>query len=183
MKFTLILLALVMASTFSDGQNSASQSHDGSLKGKPKEVVNQEGFSIPVYDFEGFKPILHPDDDTTYVINFWATWCKPCVEEIPDFLRLSEELDGKKIRFIYVSLDFRRNLESGVIPFIKARGMKEGVVMLHDPDADKWIGQVSEAWSGAIPATLVIRGDKKEFFESKLHYTELKSIVQLFLNL
>jgi hypothetical protein len=93
---------------------------------------------------------------------------------------LSEELKSEKVQFLFVSLDFRKNLESGVIPFIKSRGIRDRVVMLHDPDADQWIPQVSQEWSGAIPATLVFKGERRAFYEKMLHYDELKTIIQSF---
>lgn len=171
-----------MTATVSTGQNSAPDNDDFTLKGNPKERVEHDGIIISVYDFEGFRPILSPDDDVTYVINFWATWCKPCVEEIPDFLRLKDELNSEKVRFLFVSLDFRRNLESQVVPFIKSRGMEDLVSVLHDPDANAWIPQVYPDWSGAIPATLIYRDEKRAFYEKKLHYEELKSIVESFIH-
>lgn len=151
---------------------------DAHLAGQPLEVVEVDGIRVPVYDFEGLHPMLAAKDDRTYVINFWATWCRPCVEELPHFIRLSREMSGEKVTFVFVSLDFRKNLESGVIPFIRERGMDKNVVMLNDPDANRWISRVDPSWSGAIPATLVYRNGKKEFFEKKLSYEELKSIVE-----
>ena len=51
-------------------------------KGTKKAALN-ENEEIEVYNFSEFEPLLHTDDDKTYVINFWATWCKPCIEELP----------------------------------------------------------------------------------------------------
>ncbi len=154
-------------------------SQSGDLK--PREVVTAEGITIEVYDFEGLRPLFESTSDTTFVINFWATWCRPCVEEMPYFTRLSEELQGEKVKFVFISLDFRKNLESGIIPFIQSKGIKDTVVLLHDPNADKWISAVSETWSGAIPATLVFNQNKRAFYEKMLHYEELSSIVQSFI--
>lgn len=162
--------------------NVAGQERLGrAIEGHPREIVDVDGVVIPVYDFEGFKPMLASHEEVTYVINFWATWCRPCVEEMPHFIQVSREMKHENVRFLYVSLDFRKNLEKGVVPFIRTRGIEDQVVMLNDPDANSWIGQVDAEWSGAIPATLIFRGNKREFHEKMLTYDELKSIVQSFL--
>jgi thiol-disulfide isomerase/thioredoxin len=151
------------------------------FKGTPLELVEAEGVIVPVYDFEGFRPYLESRDDTTYIINFWATWCKPCVEEMPHFLRLADELSDQNVRFLFVSLDFRRSLEKSVIPFMLARGMTRSVVLLSDPDANNWIEKVDPSWSGAIPATYIYQNDRKAFYENALSFEELESIVKSFL--
>jgi thiol-disulfide isomerase/thioredoxin len=176
----ILLFITIMSFTLNgSGQDSSSRA----IEGQPREIVDVDGVVIPVYDFEGFKPMLASHDDVTFVINFWATWCKPCVEEMPHFVQLAKEMDNEDVRFLFVSLDFRKNLEKGVVPFIRTRGIEDQVVMLNDPDANSWIGQVNAEWSGAIPATLIYRGNKREFHEKMLTYDELKSIVQSFLKL
>lgn len=173
----------MMANLNSFSQKKSSIDLEGSYYGQPKEIVKAEGFSIPVYDFEGFQPYLEQQDETVYVLNFWSTWCRPCVEELPEFLRLADELSGQKVSFIFISIDFRKNLENAVIPFARARGMEKGVVMLNDPDANSWISKVDESWTGSIPATLIYKGPRREFHERKLSYEELKSIVESIINL
>jgi thiol-disulfide isomerase/thioredoxin len=61
--------------------------------------------------------------DTTYVINFWATWCKPCVEEIPHFEKLYATYKNQKVKVIMVSCDFKKQLETRVIPFVQNKKM------------------------------------------------------------
>ena len=58
------------------------------------------------------------ESDTLFVINFWATWCKPCVEELPDFIKLDKQMEGKPFKMILVSLDFRSQITKRVIPFL-----------------------------------------------------------------
>jgi len=160
------------------GQNNDNESGQMNFPGNPKEVVESDGISIPVYDFEGFKPFLQKSNDTTYIINFWATWCKPCVEEMPGFVRFMNEMQDDKLEMIFVSLDFRSNLQSSVIPFVKDKGLTGHVIMLNDPAANNWIDKVDLDWSGAIPATLIYRNDRKEFIEGSLTYYELKSRIE-----
>ncbi len=128
-----------------------------------KEALN-ENKEIEVYDFSEFEPLLHTEDDKTYVINFWATWCKPCIEELPYFEGLQAE-HSESIKVILVSLDFPDKLESQLKPFVKKRNLKAQVVLLDDPYENEWIPKVDEGWSGAIPATLIFNKSKKAFYE------------------
>ena len=71
-------------------------------------ATQQEGKEIafPVYDFEGFEPLLHQADGKTYVINFWATWCKPCREELPILQAINEKYkDRSDFQIIGISAD------------------------------------------------------------------------------
>ncbi len=163
-------------------QVAMAQNHDirnsFNWKGIPQEVVSADGITVPVFKFSELSSNLHSAGDTTYVINFWATWCKPCIEELPDFLKVRDELKNEQVVFLFVNLDFRRNLETVVIPFLKSNRLTENVAMLHDPQANEWIDQVDTEWSGAIPATLIFRKESRVFIEKALSYYELLSIIQ-----
>ena len=73
-----------------------------------KHLAAQE---IKTYNFNELEPIFHYQNDTTYVINFWAMWCKPCVEELPYFETIRKNYSDKKVKVILVSLDFGNNVE------------------------------------------------------------------------
>lgn len=133
---------------------------------------------IETIDRNGLKTYLNQADDTTYVLNFWATWCKPCVEEMPDFLKLNREMQNEPFKMILISLDFPSQVESRLIPYIKENNIDAEVVLLDDPKSNIWIPLVNENWSGAIPGTLIYSKNNREFFEKKLHYKELKTIVK-----
>lgn len=134
--------------------------------------------SIPQMDFESFEPVLHRNNDTVYVINFWATWCKPCIQELPYFEKLNREYSHTKVKVILVSLDFPDKLESLIIPFVKGNNINSQVIHLTDVNANKWIDRVNPDWSGAIPATIVYKGKEKEFIEGSLTFEELINIVE-----
>lgn len=133
---------------------------------------------IPQIDFETFEPLLHQQNDTVYVINFWATWCKPCVKELPDFEKIKAEYKDHKVRVILVSLDFPNKYEELLIPFVENKALQCEVIHLKDVDANKWIDKVSPDWSGAIPATVIYKGNEREFFEAQMNYEKLKSIIE-----
>ena len=118
-------------------------------------------------------------NDTLYIINFWATWCKPCVEELPFFEQLADTCTNKKVKIYLVTTDMRKDIATRVTDFIKAKKLTQQVVFINELNADKWINKVSEEWSGAIPATLMIKGDigYKHFKEGELTFEELQLLV------
>lgn len=137
--------------------------------------------TVPVYDFAGLEPILHQQNDTCYVVNFWATWCKPCVEELPAFEELQETFKNEKLKVLLVSLDFIKYYDTQLLPFIADRKLKSEVVLLNDPRSNTWIDKVSPDWSGAIPATIIYRGEMRQFYERSFTFEELESEVNAFL--
>jgi thiol-disulfide isomerase/thioredoxin len=140
---------------------------------KPMKVYIKDSMSVNAYDFAGLEHFLHKDNDTTYVVNFWATWCVPCVEELPHFEKLTQEYENEKVKVLLVSLDMHKMIESKLLPFIKEKNLQSDVVVLRDPDADSWIPKVDSTWSGAIPATVIYKGSKRNFFEKSFTYEEL----------
>ncbi len=132
---------------------------------------------VPVVNFNQLEPSLHLSNDTTYVVNFWATWCIPCREELPAFEKLTEMYKNKPVKVILVSLDFPSQIDKSLIPYIEKNKVKSKVILLDDPDSNAWIDKVDKSWSGAIPATLVYNKNTRKFNEGSLTYNKLDSIV------
>jgi len=146
------------------------------------QEVNTEKVKFPVYDFEGLEPLLHQDDDKVHVINFWATWCKPCVVELPYFEKIHAEQKENNVEVLLVSLDMPSMWKTRLEPFVKNKGLKSKVVILDDPKQNDWIPKVAEEWSGGIPATLIYNKDKRSFYEHGFTYEELNTELNKFLN-
>jgi thiol-disulfide isomerase/thioredoxin len=142
-----------------------------SVSGAPKHVE--------VVTFDWFKQLRSSKNDTTYVVNFWATWCAPCIAELPEFERLHQQVAGKKIKVILVSLDFYKKLPITVIPYLEKKGYQAEVVLLNEPDYNSWIDKVDRKWGGSIPATLIFNNQENlyHFIEGQTTYDELMRIV------
>ncbi|RFN60414.1 TlpA family protein disulfide reductase [Marixanthomonas ophiurae] len=185
-KIALLLLILILQACADDKKKTEprvelSEEVSEDIQSLAKDEKKEEPISvrIPSYDFEAFqKKILQKSNDTTYVVNFWATWCKPCVKELPYFERINREYADKKVKVILASLDFPNKVQSQVVPFIKKNKLHSEIVLLDDADANSWIPQVSEKWSGAIPATVIYKNDSRTFYEKSFTYEELKTEIQ-----
>ena len=147
-------------------------------------LSGQDSLMIPVYNYDELKPLLWKDNDTTYVVNFWATWCVPCVQELPYFVELNSAYKGKAFKLVLVSLDFKKDYLRKLQPFVKERALESHVVVLEDNHSNFWISDIDASWTGSIPATLVFKGNDRAFYERTFHHPEeLKEIVKPYLNL
>lgn len=111
--------------------------------------------------------------DSTYVVNFWATWCAPCIKELPHFEKLKAEHRSEKLAVLLVSVDFKSKLNSGVIPFVKRKNLKSEVFLLNESSPQEYIDRIDPSWSGSIPATIFIKNDKRKFVENEFTYEQL----------
>ena len=98
------------------------------------------------------------------VINFWATWCGPCVKELPYFEKANQHFKDKNVDIILVSLDFASEVEK-VVKFIDRKDIKSKVLLLDEIDYNSWIDKVSEDWTGAIPTTIILDEQNKKYLK------------------
>lgn len=163
-----------------------------SCKNDDKKEVNKEiaqeveskienNIDFEVIDYYGLEKILKRDDDKTYVVNFWATWCAPCVKELPYFEKLDKEYEDKNVEVVLVSLDFPKKYESQLRPFINKYQLRSELYALDDHNSNFWIPKVEESWSGAIPATLIYNKEKRKFYEKSFDYIELETEIYKFI--
>ena len=136
-------------------------------------VPARSGDKIKIYDFQNFETFLNKSNDTTYFIHFWATWCIPCIKELPEFNKFAEDYANHNVSVILVSLDFSGQLKDRLIPFLRKHNITSKVIVLDDPNQNYWINKVSPEWTGAIPATLIYNKDYSKFYEKSLTYEEL----------
>lgn len=134
-------------------------------------------FSLPaaaqqlsVYKKSDLLKRIYNGSDTTYIVNFWATWCKPCVAELPEFETFHQAHRGETVKVLLVTLDFREDLEKRVLPFLQKNNYSSEVILLDESNGNDFIDAIHSEWSGAIPATLITARDKRKntFFEKKI---------------
>ena len=141
----------------------------------------QEQVAVPLYeDFAAFeKAILQPGNEQVKLVNFWATWCKPCVEELPYFDSAVVRHPDIPLKVILVNLDFNSRVSSLAEPFVARRNVRSAVWHIDDTDPNTWINRVDTSWSGAIPASaFFFNGKKLDFHEGPLTQAELDLIIQ-----
>lgn len=128
---------------------------------------------IPVYEkFDDLEPLLRMKNDSTYVINFWATWCKPCIKELPYFKELDSIYKDEKVKVVLVSLDFPKDVENKLVSFAREKQIESKVVVLLDGKYNDWIDKVSPEWSGAIPATYIYNRERNKLVQRPFENTE-----------
>ena len=132
---------------------------------------------IRVIKYDELEGIIHSNSTSIQVINFWATWCGPCVKELPLFEKLNGE--NKSIKITLINLDFADKLDK-VRSFVDRKKMRAEVLLLDEIDYNQWIDKVDKHWGGAIPATLVInpQNGKRKFIERELEEGELEKLIE-----
>ena len=151
------------------------------VNAKPKEVFEHNQMRISYYDFDEFEKFLNIQDDEIYVINFWATWCTPCVEELPHFESINTTYKHKGINVVLVSLDKQKHITDRLFPFLEKHDIRSEVMVLNDANPNTWIDRVDPHWSGSIPITIIYSKDKRRFYERTFKLKELKNEVEKFL--
>lgn len=138
------------------------------LHAQPKDMVR----------LDQFQQALGQEKERVQVINFWATWCAPCLKELPLFEKLNEERKDVKVRLVSLDMDLDPNPDK-VRNFVSRKKLKSEVIILNEKDPNSWIDKIDKAWSGALPATLVVnnRTGKRKFVEGELKAGDLEKLI------
>ncbi|HFA50065.1 MAG TPA: TlpA family protein disulfide reductase [Bacteroidetes bacterium] len=171
------LIFILSCGSKANKNNGDTFSENATIKEKPAQ---QAAVPFPVYmAFDEFEHHIRQNNDTTYVVNFWATWCKPCVAELPFFEKLISEKKGQAIKVLLVSMDFPKQIKSKLIPFVKEKKLEKNVVALADMDYNSWIDKVSGEWDGAIPFTYIYNNKNKVIKTGEMDgYEELEELLK-----
>lgn len=100
--------------------------------------------------------------DTTYIVNFWATWCLPCISELPEFTKLYNDYKGKPVKVLMVSCNLKEEYPNKLQDYISRKNILQEVVWLSDTDIDHYRPAIDERWSGQIPSTIIFDNKKKQ---------------------
>jgi thiol-disulfide isomerase/thioredoxin len=137
------------------------------------------GNKVTVVNFEQLQTYAaHKTNDTLYVINFWATWCDPCVKELPAFQQEFKKFASRKVKFIFVSLNSSKELGK-VQNFADNQKLGGLLLLLNGGNPNDWIDKVDSSWSGSIPATVMYKSGKKVYFrEGEFTSESLEKVIQ-----
>ncbi len=138
---------------------------------------------VSVLDYNQLEPLLNQKNDTVYLVNFWATWCAPCVAELPAIMKVEDKYRNHKFKVLLVSLDMPGQLKTRLIPFLLSQKVTSKVVLLDDPKQNVWIDKVDSNWSGEIPFTVIYGKNFRESHSQAFDFKSLDSIVKQKLNL
>ena len=123
--------------------------------------------------------LIEEKSDQIKVINFWATWCAPCVKELPLFESLNQDRKDAKVTLVSMDIDLDPNPEK-VYKFVARKKIKSHVVILDERDPNSWINKIDKSWSGALPSTLFINTvtGKRKFVEREMHAGDLEKFIE-----
>lgn len=132
--------------------------------------------TIPSWKITDVVKYYSQKTDSIYVINFWATWCRPCVEELPYLQSITKKYADKKIKLMLVSLDLASFYPSKIQSFAKKQNITADMVWLNETDADYFCNMIDKKWSGSLPATLIVNASTgyKKFYEQQFKDEEFE---------
>jgi thiol-disulfide isomerase/thioredoxin len=136
-------------------------------------------FSQPkVVKLKEVEQILKTASDQIQVVNFWATWCGPCIKEMPLIENVGQQRKDVKVTLISMDLDLDSNPEK-VFKFVERKAIQSTVLILDEPDPNSWINKIDKSWTGSLPATLVVntKTGKRAFAGKELKEGELESLI------
>ena len=142
-------------------------------------VINTHAQDISVWKLKDLQSAMIDAKQPT-IINFWATFCKPCIEEIPYFQNLVKKYNSEGIDLLLVSLDLKEAYPK-IKEFATKYRFNSSIVYLDETNADLFCPKVDERWSGAIPASLFVNNKTgyRKFFEEQISEKKLEQEIKM----
>lgn len=122
--------------------------------------------------------LIQAKGENIKVINFWATWCAPCVKEMPLFEKLGQDRKDVQVTFVSMDLDLDPD-PAKVHKFVARKKIQSQVLILDEQNPNSWIELIDKDWSGALPATIIVNSKtgQRKFVERELHEGELEKLI------
>lgn len=141
-------------------------------------TVNSQ--DIAKWKITDVEKLMDTKNGDVLVINFWATFCKPCVAEIPSFIKIVEKYKSNGAKLLLVSLDLPAYYPVKIASFAKKHRFNTNIVWLQETDADYFCPKIDSTWSGSIPATLIIntKTGSRKFFEGEMTAVEFEAMLK-----
>ncbi|NAW51014.1 redoxin domain-containing protein [Elizabethkingia argentiflava] len=162
--FGLVALLVLIECKKSDSPVISPTTVDNAESLPPSDSLASSN-NFVVYDENKLADLLKTkDNDTLYITNFFATWCGPCMMEIPHFKAEMEKLKGKKTKFTFVSVDAPEDWDTKVKEFGNIQGLSHHIVLFDMKNATENFAQNhTQSWDGgSIPFTRISKGNKIE---------------------
>jgi len=139
-----------------------------------------ENRTIPVVDEVWLQNKINNRNGKILFINFWATWCVPCVEEFPDLVKIYNEYKDSDFEFLSVSVDLPSEIETKVKPFLKEQSAEFQVVVAEEKRSDKIINLINPEWNGAVPLTVIYdaEGNRQEYIPETKEYESFRNSIE-----
>jgi len=117
------------------------------------------------------------------LFNFWATWCKPCVEEFPDLMDINKKYKDADFKLVFVTLDFGDALKKNTKEFLKNNKVDFTTYYNGFAKDDELINYMNKDWDGAIPGTFIFdkTGTLKKTFIGKKKFDDFDAVVKKYL--
>lgn len=135
--------------------------------------------SITAYDASAFLQRVSAPD-TLYIVNFWATWCIPCVKELPAFDIIHDLYKGRPVKVLLLSFDFKEQYPARLESWVKKKKLHPEVAWFSESNPNEYIPKIAPEWEGALPATLLInnRTGKRIVLGREITADELKQWIE-----
>lgn len=127
--------------------------------------------------------LISDNKDKVLLFNYWATWCKPCVEEFPDLMKLHKNYKDKDFKLIFVSLDFGEDFKEEITAFLKKSGVDFDTYYNNFNKDEELLNYVDKNWEGGIPGTFIYdkTGKLRKSLIGKHDYDDFKKEVDVYL--
>ena len=181
------VLALLNACTKETGVSETTENLNHEVVSEKDGDLTTEANAVPfkyveVTSEEATRFLSKKDNDTLYVTNFFATWCPPCMQEIPHFKAKMNEMKGQPVKFTFISLDEKSDWNTKVKDFAEEHGLSNNVLLLDGTTLtpDFFPANFKEWDGGSIPFTLMRKGDKTHETVGMLSEEELTETINSF---
>lgn len=141
---------------------------------KKQQTMNEFSYEdeIPLIDEVWLKNKIDNRNGKILFVNFWATWCIPCVEEFPALVEIYNKHKNSDFEFLSISVDLISDVETKVKPFLSDQSAEFKVVIVEEKRSDEVINLINPDWNGAIPVTVIYDkdGKRQEFIAEAKNY-------------
>ena len=106
-------------------------------------------------DAPALKKAIAAQKGHVVLVNFWATWCGPCVAEFPAIVKVSRQYKAQGLSVIAVSADSANSLHTKVEPFLAKQGATFPAYLEKSADPEDFINALDPTWQGDLPRTYI----------------------------